>query len=71
MSPPFAWDYYNKKNNHCNLRGKHLSKLDKCRTKAYGLNTAVWNKTLIREWTQISCTCCICHIYLFIYLYIC
>ena len=81
MSPPLTWDYYNQKNNHCNLRRKHLLKPNKCRKKTYGLNTAVlkgaviWNnlpnhfeeaksltefKTLIREWTQFLCTCCIC-----------
>ena len=79
-SPPFTRDYSNQKSNHYNLRGKHLLKLDKCRTKTYGLNTAVfkgaiiWNKfpnqfqeaktlpefkTLIRERTQFSYTCCI------------
>ena len=73
--------YYKPKSNHYNLRDKYLLKLNKCRTKTYGHNTAVfkgaivWNnlpnqfmdaktlaefKTLIREWTQFSCTCYIC-----------
>ena len=73
ISPPFTWDYHNQKSNHCNLRGKHLFKLNKCRTNTYGLNTAVykgaiiWNKlpslfkeAKSREWTQFLCTCCIC-----------
>ena len=52
ISPSFTWDYYNKKVNHYNLRQKHLSKLNNCRTKTYGLNTAVskgpiiWNNLL-------------------------
>ena len=81
ISPPFTWEYYIQNSNHCNLIREHLLKLNKCRTKTYGLNTAVfkgaviWNnlsnhfkevksltelKTLIREWTQISYTCCTC-----------
>ena len=49
ISPPFTWDYYNQKSNHYNLRMEHLSKLDKCRMKTYGPNTAgykgavIWN----------------------------
>ena len=80
-SPPFTWDYFNQKSYHYNLRRKHLLQLHKCRTKTYGLSTAVFKgaviwknppnhfkdpkslaefKTLIREWTQFSCTYCIC-----------
>ena len=52
ISPSFTWDYYNKKVNHYNPREKHLSKLNNCRTKTYGLHTAVskgptiWNSLL-------------------------
>ena len=42
ISPLSTWDYYNQKSNHYNLRGKHLLKLNKCRTKTFGLNTAVF-----------------------------
>ena len=47
ISPPFTWDYYNQKSNHYNLRRKHLLKLNKCRTKTYGLNTAVFKGAFI------------------------
>ena len=81
ISPSFAWDYYVQKSNHRSLGREHSLKLNKCKTKTYGLSTAVfkgaviWNnlpnlfkeaksltelKTLICEWAQFSCTCCIC-----------
>ena len=46
-SPPFTGDYYNQKSNHYNLRRKHLLKLNKCRKKTYGLNTAVLKGAVI------------------------
>ena len=42
ISPPFTWDYDNQKRNHYNLRREHLLKLNECRKKTYGLNTAVF-----------------------------
>ena len=42
LSPRFTWKYHNQKSNPCNLRGKQLSKLNRCRIKTYGLNTATF-----------------------------
>ena len=47
ISPPFTWDYYNQKSNHYNLRGKHLLKLNKCRSKTYGFNATVFKGAII------------------------
>ena len=44
---PFIWHCYNKKSNHYKLRGKHLLKLNKWRTKKYGFNTAVFKGAII------------------------
>ena len=45
ISPRFTWDYYNQKSKK--NKKKHLLKLNKCRTKMYGLNTAVFKSTII------------------------
>ena len=47
ISPPFTWNYYNKKCNHYNLRRKRLLKLNKCRKKTYVLNTTVFKGAVI------------------------
>ena len=47
ISPPFAWDNYNQKSNYHNLRREHLLKLNKCRTKTCGLNTAVFKSEVV------------------------
>ena len=47
ISPPFTWDYYNQKSIHYNLRRDHLLNLNKCRTKTYGINMAVFKGAVI------------------------
>ena len=47
ISPPFAWNYYNQKSNHYNLRRRHSLKLNKRRAKTYGFNTAVFKGAVI------------------------
>ena len=42
LSSPFTWDYFKQKNNSCNLRNVQLLELSNCRTKSYGLNTALF-----------------------------
>ena len=47
IRPTFTWDYYIHKSDHYNQRREHLLKLNKCRTKTYGLNMAVFKGTVI------------------------
>ena len=42
LSSPFTWDYFKQKNNSCNLRNVQLLEQSNCRTKSYGLNTALF-----------------------------
>ena len=50
ISPPFKWDYFQRKNNPYNLRNSQLFELSKCRTKAYGLNTKLFKYDTIRHY---------------------
>ena len=47
ITPLFTWDYYNQKSNHYNLRRDHLLNLNKCRTRMYGINKAVFKGGVI------------------------
>ena len=51
ISPPFTWDYFKPKNNPYNLRNTLLVELSKCRTKTYGLNTALFKGALL--WNKL------------------
>ena len=47
ISPSFAWDYYVQKSNHRSLRREYSLKLNKCKTKMYAFNTAVFKGDVI------------------------
>ena len=47
ISPPFTWNYLKQKINPHNLRNLQLLKLSKCRTKTFGLNTAIFKAPLL------------------------
>ena len=49
ISPTFTWDYYHQRSNHYNLRRYHLFDLNKCKTKTYEINTAVFKGAVIRN----------------------
>ena len=46
ISPPFTWEYFNRKNSPYNLRNIQLIELSKRKTKTYGLNTALFKCVL-------------------------
>ena len=49
INPPFTWDYYIQRSNHYKRRREHLLKLNKYRTKTYGLNTVAFKGAVMRN----------------------